>query len=42
MKVNNVEDFIGGLKDFYFCVLEDEFPDITREELERISDERNK
>lgn len=38
MKANNKDNFIKGLKDFYFSILKDVFPDITREEFNKLFD----
>lgn len=39
MEVNNIDNFTSGLKDFYFSVLGDLFPLITREEFDKLFDE---
>lgn len=39
MEANSIDNFINGLKDFHFSVLEDFFPDISREELDKVFDE---
>lgn len=39
MKANNIDNFISGLKDFYFRVLKDSFPNITRKEFGKLFDE---
>ena len=38
MKVNNVDNFISGLKDFYFRTFKDFFLDTTEEEFDKIFD----
>lgn len=35
---DNKDNFIKGLKDFYFRVLQDLFPNITREEFNKLFD----
>ena len=39
MEANSIDNFINGLKDFHFSVLEEFFPDITREDFDKMFDE---